>query len=443
VVETGASGRSTFDRELEDALVGVGLPSSTTGALTPLVEAGCSVGAWAASGAMALTGHADGPPLAPRPPVVTRLAAAARAVEAAAGREGAALDVDPARLLTARAAARGFGRQGRRSAGGRCWLLPAADGWVAVNLARPDDVPLLLGAGLGLDVNDGVDPVTALAPTVAAWPAAALAARSQLLGLPVARLPARVPPVTSPFAVGGRGASRRRRPGTPFVVLDLTAMWAGPLAAHLLAGCGAKVLSAEDPARPDAARLGDPALYTELHEGHGHVALDLATAAGRRDLADLVAAADVVIESSRPRALQQLGVDARRVVAEGRGKTWVSITGYGRRGAAATNVAFGDDAAVAGGLVARDAGGDPVFCADAVADPITGLYAALGALASLAAGGGHLVDVPMRRAVAYAARGQGCPRRHVVERDGGRWVVHHGDDRPVMVRDVVVDGVAP
>ena len=73
----------------------------------------------------------------------------------------------------------------------------------------------------------------------------------------------------------------------------------------------------------------------------------------------------------------------------------MSVTGYGRTGAAANHVAFGDDAAVAGGLVAYDAAGAPLFCGDAIADPMTGLFAAAAAFRALATGGGQLVDVAM------------------------------------------------
>jgi hypothetical protein len=57
-------------------------------------------------------------------------------------------------------------------------------------------------------------------------------------------------------------------------------------------------------------------------------------------------------------------------------------------------VAFGDDAAVAGGLVVADPAG-PCFCADAAADPAAGLVAAAACLDALAAGGCWLVDVSM------------------------------------------------
>ena len=81
---------------------------------------------------------------------------------------------------------------------------------------------------------------------------------------------------------------------------------------------------------------------------------------------------------------------------------WISITGYGRSDAAGERVGFGDDAAVAGGLVVWDAEG-PCFCADAVADPTTGLVAAAAALRGLAAGGRWLVDVALRDVAAELA----------------------------------------
>jgi hypothetical protein len=58
-------------------------------------------------------------------------------------------------------------------------------------------------------------------------------------------------------------------------------------------------------------------------------------------------------------------------------------------------VAFGDDAAVAGGLVSWEAEHVPAFCGDAMADPVTGLSAAAAAFEALARGGGELLDVSM------------------------------------------------
>ena len=127
--------------------------------------------------------------------------------------------------------------------------------------------------------------------------------------------------------------------------------------------------------------------------------VDLATAPGRRQLFDLVNDADIVIEASRARALRHLGAGPG-AVGDRPGRIWLSITGYGR---SQDWVAFGDDAAVAGGLVAWDEADTPVFCGDAIADPLTGMWAALEVLRSAAAGGGQLISVAMAGVAATMA----------------------------------------
>ena len=109
-----------------------------------------------------------------------------------------------------------------------------------------------------------------------------------------------------------------------------------------------------------------------------------------------------MIEASRPRALEQLGIDATALITGDGPRAWVSITGHGRTGPEREWVAFGDDAAVAGRLVAWDDVG-PVFCADAIADPTTGVVATVAALEALAAGGRHLLDVPLAGVAAHLA----------------------------------------
>src|SRR4051794_17885071 len=90
---------------------------------------------WAASGAMALTGRADGHPLAAPPCLALGLHCVSAALTAVLP---AALDV-PA-LLGERAAIAGLHRNGDVSCGGGTRLLHASDRAVAVSLARPEDV---------------------------------------------------------------------------------------------------------------------------------------------------------------------------------------------------------------------------------------------------------------------------------------------------------------
>ena len=50
-------------------------------------------------------------------------------------------------------------------------------------------------------------------------------------------------------------------------VIDLSALWAGPLCAHLLHRCGAHVTTVSIQ-RPDGAQFGSPDFYRHLHAGH-------------------------------------------------------------------------------------------------------------------------------------------------------------------------------
>jgi crotonobetainyl-CoA:carnitine CoA-transferase CaiB-like acyl-CoA transferase len=411
----------------------------------------CPVLAWAASGAMALTGFPGRPPRWPAGAIIGRLGAALSLLD-----QRAAAGLTAGAVLTGRAAHRGLARQGTVSAGGRCRLLPASDGWVAISLARPADaasVPALVGGRL--PEPRGADPWGPLAAHVARQRAAATAEQAQLLGVPAAVLPPDPPdPPDTPWAVtrpgregqpgwpgpdGWRSGISVADPGVPgrtrpLVVVDLSALWAGPLCAWLLGLAGATVLKVEDRRRPDAARWGDPWLFAELHAGHRSVTLDLGSLEGRAALRAVVESADVVVEASRPRALAELDLLPDAFLANRPGRTWVSITGYGRQGDGAGRVAFGDDAAVAGGLVACHPGEPPVFCADAVADPLAGTYAAVAVLASQADGGGHLIDCAMATAAAFANRPSPCPGHHRVGRAGGEWVVDHDGQRMRIAR---------
>jgi crotonobetainyl-CoA:carnitine CoA-transferase CaiB-like acyl-CoA transferase len=386
------------------------------------------VAAWAASGAMWLTGPPDGPPLGPPAGLVPKLRSiGGLAVERAAalgGRLGPRLG-DPLALLGQRAALAGLSRRGTVSCGGATRLLAAADGWLAVSLARSADVELVPAwleidpAGADRDQPGPADggPAgervwEAVTAGVADLPAGDAVARARLLGLPAAVLPAEppaaahAPPPLAPLPLRATAAEGpdAAPPSTlaGIMVADLGSLWAGPLAGALLAAAGARVVKVESTGRPDGARAGPAAFFDLLNAGKRSVALDLGTAAGSHLLGELLARADVVLEASRPRALAQLGIDAESLLAAARPRVWVSITGHGRAHPQRDWTAFGDDAAVSGGLVSWHEG-DPCFCADAVADPASGLVAAAAALDALAAGGRWLLDVAMAGVAAHLA----------------------------------------
>ncbi|MCZ6887209.1 MAG: CoA transferase [Gammaproteobacteria bacterium] len=358
---------------------------------------------WRVSGLMPLTGPADGPAKM-GPGVLPSCARGALDVFRAMAGGDVLPGVNGGSLLAERAALLALTRHGNVSANGTCRLYAAADGWIALNLARDEDRGLIPA---WLQTSE-VDLETA----IAVRSRGALLERGRLLGLPVASVGeypvepwVRVDRLRDP-APSGLGSGH----AGPLVV-DLSALWAGPLCTHLLERAGARVIKIESTARPDASREGSPPFFELINAGKESVALDLATKRGIARLTQLLGAADIVVESARPRALAQMGIDAAATVRGRPGLTWLSITGYGRRPPYDDWVAFGDDAAVAAGIVAEG----PSFCGDAIADPLTGIHAAIAAWAFAKRGGGVLIDVSLTAVAAHCLRfsparavGAGC-----------------------------------
>jgi len=355
---------------------------------------------WAASGAMALTGHEDGPPRLAPGPLAACAVGAVRALGALA--PDAVLPGDPAALLGERGALTGARRRGRIAPGGSCRLLRCGDGWIALNLARSDD-RRALPAWLESAPHPGESGWEHAARVAADRPVATLLERAGWLGLPVAL--AAPPPQHPPdwVRIEKLGAPLHRETATRPLVIDLSGLWAGPLATALLRATGARVIKVESTRRPDGARAGARRFFDLLNAGKESVALDFDAPRDRARLRALIDRADILVESARPRALRQLGIDATALLATHPGLVWLSLTGYGRREPEPGRVAFGDDAAVAAGLaeaMGRDEGA-PLFCGDAIADPLSGAHAALATFAAWRAGGGLLLDVSLCDVVAH------------------------------------------
>ena len=359
--------------------------------------------AWAGSGAMALTGRPEGPPrVGPgRPAGLVR-------------DHLRALGLEIPTLLGERAAYAGLARRAPWSCGGTMRILPASDGHVALSLARDSDLEMVPALVEGAPTDD---PWGTVAAWLAGTTAAEAEARLRLLGMPGGEVD------SSPAS---------RRPETPpprtslqegVLVVDLSALWAGPLCTHLLGLLGARVIKVESVARPDAARRGSAEYFELLNGSKEHLVLDLPREIGR--LRELMGSADLVVESSRPRALRQWGLAAEEVVTEG--TVWLSITARGRD---SDSVGFGDDVAACAGLVVRE-GDDLVPVGDAIADPLTGVVAAVRAVTALQAERATLLDVAMLD-VARAARAGAVEPHDVTLREDG-WYVETGDgEAPVL-----------
>lgn len=303
--------------------------------------------------------------------------------------------VDAHEILTGRAALLGIAPSGRISAGGATQLIRAVDGWCALTLSRRDDVaavPALTEA----DEMPG-DPWQTVCQWAQERPVESVVERARLLDIPVAALgeTAAAAPRVLPL-----GAAGKPRHASGLLVADLTSMWAGPLCGQLLARAGATVIKVESPSRPDGTRAGNRAFFDWMNSGKLSYALDFDRDFG--ELRTLLSVADIVLEGSRPAALARRGLSPHDL-AHRPGRVWFRISGYGSHGENGRRPAFGDDAAVAGGLV-RWADNGPAFCGDAIADPLTGITCAHSILESLARGGGELIEIAMAEvAASYAA----------------------------------------
>jgi crotonobetainyl-CoA:carnitine CoA-transferase CaiB-like acyl-CoA transferase len=119
----------------------------------------------------------------------------------------------------------------------------------------------------------------------------------------------------------GRGGGERSLPLAGLRVLDMTAWFAGPLAAHFLATLGADVVHLESTTRMDGMRATGGSLaqkfpdwwecsgqFLSINTDKRGVTLDLRSEAGRAALDRLVEWADVLIENFTPRVMGNFGL---------------------------------------------------------------------------------------------------------------------------------------
>ncbi len=238
-------------------------------------------------------------------------------------------------------------------------------------------------------------------------------------------------------------------------VVDLATFIAGPFTASVLGEFGAEIIKVEQPRGGDPLRaFGAPSKrgdgYTWLSEQRNKksVTLDLRRPEGVLLLKRLAAAADIVCENFRPGTLERWGVGPDVLQAVNPGLIVVRISGYGQTGPYRDRPGFARIAHAFGGLTHLTGvpGGPPLTPGStSLADYISGLYGAVGALMALRdrerTGRGQTIDMALYEAVfrvldetapLYAASGfvrprlgrmtsNVCPHGHFECGDGG-WV---------------------
>jgi crotonobetainyl-CoA:carnitine CoA-transferase CaiB-like acyl-CoA transferase len=199
-------------------------------------------------------------------------------------------------------------------------------------------------------------------------------------------------------------------------VIDLSNFLPGPYLSLEMADHGAEVIKIEQPGEGDPGRhigLSDgphTVFFRNLNRGKKSIVLDLKTEQGREALLDLVATADVFLESFRPGVAQRLGIDHETLRKRHPGLVYCSISAFGQDGPYRHRPAH--DLAVEGltGALSLNLGrdGTPAIPGLPLADLLAGLQGLAGVMMALlrrqTTGVGDYIDISMMDCMAAALR---------------------------------------
>ena len=187
-------------------------------------------------------------------------------------------------------------------------------------------------------------------------------------------------------------------------VLDVSTLFAGPLAATMLGDFGADVIKIEhprgDPVRSHGASKDGVGLWGKVvGRNKRGITLYLGSPEGQDVFRRLVADADVVIENFRPGTLERWGLGYPELSADNPGLVLTRVTGFGQFGPYAGRPGFGTLAEAMSGFAAitGEPDGPPTLPPFGLADGIAALAAAFATMTALRArettGRGQVVDL--------------------------------------------------
>lgn len=185
-------------------------------------------------------------------------------------------------------------------------------------------------------------------------------------------------------------------------VVDVTSSLAGPYCTEILAALGADVIKVERPDRGDEARAWGPPFWEDgsvmffaANLSKRSLALDLKL--GLDILLRLVDGADVFLQSLRPGTAERLGLGTEALRARNPKLVTCDIGSFGRVGPLRERAGYDPLLQAFSGLISVT--GEPdrpgVRVGASVVDQGTGLWAALGIVTALLAGGGRAVHVSL------------------------------------------------
>ena len=196
-------------------------------------------------------------------------------------------------------------------------------------------------------------------------------------------------------------------------VLDLTRVLSGPYCTMLLADMGARVIKVEQPGKGDDTRAwgppfvsGESSYFLSINRNKESLTLDLKSPSAKPILDALLERADVVVENFRPGTMERLGLSYDTLTKAHPRLIYCSVSGFGQTGPRSAEPGY--DAVIQGeaGLmsITGAADGPPYRLGVAIADIVSGMFAAQGVafalLARVRTGRGQRVDIGMLDATA-------------------------------------------
>ena len=197
-------------------------------------------------------------------------------------------------------------------------------------------------------------------------------------------------------------------------MLDLSRILAGPWATQLLGDFGADVVKVERPGQGDDTRnwgppwlgdeQGESAYFLSTNRNKRSITVDFSNSEGAGVIREMAKKADVLVENFKVGSLQRFGLDEASLRAVNPRLIYCSVSAFGQHGCRSSEPGYDAMIQASGGLMsitgpADSEGGEPQKVGVAIADIMTGMYAATAILAALrhrdSCGHGQYIDVPL------------------------------------------------
>ena len=193
-------------------------------------------------------------------------------------------------------------------------------------------------------------------------------------------------------------------------VVEMGTYITGPAASMHLADLGADVIKVERPGQGDPFRAFKGGLYSPHYQTYNRnkrsIALDTKQPDDLATFHDLIASADVFIQNFRPGVAEKLGAGEEDLRKINPALIYCAISGFGKSGPYRDRPAYDTVAQAASGyLRLLTPPTNPRVIGPAIADAVTGQYAAMGIMAALVergvSGKGRRLDISMLEAMAH------------------------------------------